>query len=304
MTGDLGMTGEPVKVAVLITCHDRKTKTLACLERIFAQNRELAAGGRLEIRAFLVDDGCTDGTAEAVRERFPRVHVIRGDGQLYWCGGMRLAFEAAFDAEEDYSFYLWLNDDTFLYDDATSRLLATYRGLAGDGREDGIVVGSVLDPGTRKLSYGGLQRLWPLPFTRRVRPGDTPRGCSTMNGNCVLIPHSVAVRVGNVDPALTHLRGDVDYGLRASKLGFEVWVAPGFYGECEPNEAAGWRAPGLSLRERFSFLRHPKYAFEEKVLIARRHYGPLWFLSPLALYGAILLSHFRSGRRRSGTRNR
>ena len=43
-------------------------------------------------------------------ERHPDVRLLRGNGQLYWNGGMRRAFGEAMAA--DYDYYLWMNDDT------------------------------------------------------------------------------------------------------------------------------------------------------------------------------------------------
>lgn len=52
-------------IAVIITCHNRKEKTLHCLTNLFEAKK---AYGHNEVRlaVFLTDDGCTDGTAEAV----------------------------------------------------------------------------------------------------------------------------------------------------------------------------------------------------------------------------------------------
>ena len=83
------------KIAVLMTVHNRKEKTLRCLsslEETLASWRE-----RFELKVFLTDDGCTDGTAEAVRRKewsFP-VEILQGDGTLFWNGGMILAWKAA-----------------------------------------------------------------------------------------------------------------------------------------------------------------------------------------------------------------
>ncbi len=63
-------------IAVLLTCHNRRAETLRCLEALLAQD----AGASL--RVFLVDDGSTDGTGEAVRVSFPQVNVVQGDGSL------------------------------------------------------------------------------------------------------------------------------------------------------------------------------------------------------------------------------
>src|SRR5262245_41763769 len=98
-----------IRVAVLVTCHNRKPKTLGSLAALYGQ--QLEEGVQLDV--FLVDDGSSDGTSEAVAVRFPAVHITRGSGDLYWVGGMRAAYEAA--SRADYDYHLWLNDDTILY---------------------------------------------------------------------------------------------------------------------------------------------------------------------------------------------
>src|SRR4051794_17710906 len=95
-------------IAVLITCFNRRKKTLACLQRL--EQQRLPEKAKLEI--FLTDDGSSDGTAEAVRERFPYVRLYRGTGSLYWAGGMRRTWGFARLYDPDY--YLLLNDDTDL----------------------------------------------------------------------------------------------------------------------------------------------------------------------------------------------
>ena len=52
------------KIATLLTCHNRKEKTLKCLNSITAQHIPKQVG---KIDVFLVDDGSTDGTSEAVK---------------------------------------------------------------------------------------------------------------------------------------------------------------------------------------------------------------------------------------------
>jgi len=71
-------------IAVLMTCFNRKEKTVSCLDLLF--RNQLPRGFKLKV--YLVNDGCTDGTAEAVVDEFPNVTVIEGDGSLFWNGGM------------------------------------------------------------------------------------------------------------------------------------------------------------------------------------------------------------------------
>ena len=107
------------RTAVLITCHNRKPKTLACLTALF--NQEPSPDVTIDV--YLVDDGSTDGTTEEVHQTYPQVKILQGDGSLFWNGGMRKAFAEAL--KQDYDYYLWLNDDTVLYPEAMPRDLFT-----------------------------------------------------------------------------------------------------------------------------------------------------------------------------------
>lgn len=260
-------------IAVLLTVHDRRAHTLECLARVDAQRLPDGAS----IRVFLVDDGCTDGTADAVRQRFPRVEVVPGSGQLYWNGGMRLAFATA--EREDPDFYLWLNDDSHLDPEALAAMLRTSDALAAEGDAEAIVVGTTRDPATGKATYGGQRRLgrW-APGFALVEPGEAPKRCDTMNGNCVLVPRAVARKVGNLSPDFTHAFGDLDYGLRARRAGCGCWVAPGFVGTCTHNPNRGSHLDAtLPVRERWRRMQSAKgSSFRQWRAFTAAHCGPLW----------------------------
>ena len=266
-------------VAVLVTCFNRKDKTLECLSRLFSQ----IIPETVSIAVHLVDDASTDDTANAVRKSFPEVNVIPGSGSLFWNGGMRLAYKVA--SEKDPDFYLWLNDDTYLYEDALDRLVSEFLLLKQKGYDKSILVGSTQDASTGSLTYGGVRRhswWYPLKFIC-IEPDDSSKLCDTMHGNCVLVSRKAAELVGNLDPSFVHHLTDFDYGLRARKEGCSIWLIPGFVGTCsfhEPN----WREVGLSLREKFKQINHPKgLPFSEWRIYAQRHGGPLWpvyWLSP------------------------
>ncbi len=219
------------RVAVLMTCHNRKLQTMECLDALFRS--ELPRDYSLDV--FLVDDDSSDGTEDAVRHDYPQVNVIKGDGSLFWNGGMRFAFSAAMDIGYDY--YLWLNDDTILYGDALQQMLNTSLSALQKESNDVIVVGATHASNSEQITYGGLvavSRTRPLTFKLQPVSG-TPLTCDTMNGNCVLIPKGIAGKLGNLDASFAHSMGDIDYGLRAKKCGFQIIIAPGYVGACDRN---------------------------------------------------------------------
>ncbi|MDJ0941608.1 MAG: glycosyltransferase family 2 protein [Woeseiaceae bacterium] len=281
------MAAKAIRIVAILTCHNRRAKTLGCLENLYSQD---AASVTFDV--ILVDDGSSDGTTEAVRNQFPAVRIIPGDGSLFWTGGMRVATKAALETEFD--FLLWLNDDTVLYPDAISRLLVTHDELATSTEKPLIIVGSVCDPDTKAFTYGGsvsASRWMPLRFSH-VLPGGVPAHCDTFNGNCVLFSAAAVRRLGNLHPKLVHAAGDYEYGLRAGRLDIENWIAPGLLGECGRNPTEGtWLDMSLPLIARYKLLFSRKgQPPRERLAYYAAHGGPLWplvyplvYLRPLGM---------------------
>lgn len=279
------------RVAALLTCHNRRDSTLACLRSLRAS--ALAEGARLDI--VLVDDASTDGTAAAVGAEFPEVTVLSGSGQLFWSGGMRLALARA--AQGNYEFFWWVNDDTILYASALSQLLATYHAQRHRQGRAVIVVGTTCDPRSGLPTYGGLRRLsvWRPLALELVAPATGPIACDTMNCNCVLVPRAVIDAIGNLDRAFVHAMADIDYGFRARKSGFPIWVMPGFAGECSRNSSSGtYLDLGVPVSRRAALLFGPKgLPFRAWTVLSLRHggiVGPLLWLKPYLTFLLRLLS--------------
>src|SRR5690606_4621218 len=94
---------------VLLTCFNRREKTIQSLGALFASIKDVPD---ICIEIFLVDDGSTDDTAYTVERSFPSVKLIYGNGKLFWNRGMIKAWKQA--SQHDFDFYLWLNDDTII----------------------------------------------------------------------------------------------------------------------------------------------------------------------------------------------
>jgi GT2 family glycosyltransferase/glycosyltransferase involved in cell wall biosynthesis len=280
-SADSFISVKPATVAVLLTCHNRRQYTLACLESL---RRNVIDGVTVDVH--LVDDGSRDGTVEAIAEAYPDVEITLGSGELFWGGGMRLAFNRAVPAGPDY--LLWLNDDVVLDEDALERLLATHAALCAEREPLSLVVGATRDPQSAATTYGGVRR------TSRVRrmafaqvaPTDEPQRCDTMNGNVVLVPKSVYSVVGNLDARFTHSMGDFDYGLRARSAGCQVFLCPGHVGTCKVNPPSEtFQDERLRRSERLRRAASPKgLPFREWAVLCRRHGGPFWPALALSPY--------------------
>lgn len=266
----------PQRIAVLMTCHNRRQKTLECLASLHEQ---IGSGEEFHIGVHLVDAGSTDGTTGAVQEAFPRVSVVPADASVFWGEGMAMAARAAGDVAANY--HLWLNDDVVLEPDAVVRLLET---AGRQASAEHIVVGQLRD--TRGApSYGGFRRgRRPLAF-EPIGVTDRDTYCDTMNGNVVLVSARAAEVLGRIDPAFPHAMGDIDYGLRARAAGIPVVQASGVCGECDRNPPpASSRASSRwqRLRGMTGVKRLPPRAWWT---FCRRHAGllaPGYFVKPYA----------------------
>jgi GT2 family glycosyltransferase len=202
----------------------------------------------------IVDDGSSDGTSEMLaRARRKGDVIVRGSGSLYWAGGMRRALEEL-PACEPYDHVLLLNDDTELRPEALRILLAT-----ADGRLDRVVVGQLIDPVTRVVTYGGYRRhsRWrPLSFHQAIDPADGP--LDAMNANAVLVGREAYEVIGGLSETFTHGMADYDFAIRANRLGIEVLLGEEWVGESSRNPVDGtWRDKTLTRRARLRHMLQP-----------------------------------------------
>lgn len=260
------------RIAVLLTCHNRRRETVACLAALYRARKHVPA---LKMSIYLTDDGSTDGTTEAVLSFDPEIHVIAGGGDLYWNRGMVAAWQSALESGQRFDAFLLLNDDTLLEPEALLVLAKT----ADEVDPSAIVVGAVRDPATGELTYGGICRTsrWHPGRTARLPIARAPQDADTFNANCVWVPASCVDRIGTLDPVFTHSMGDFDYGLRARKQGFRVIVAPNTVGTCPRNDVAGtWRDRGLPIGKQLALLNSPKgLPYSEWREYLRRHGAPV-----------------------------
>lgn len=250
-------------IAVLLTCYNRKDKTLQCLQSFYKSINKLP---ELNFEIFLVDDGSSDGTTEAVQGFFPEICIIQGTGELYWNRGMHLAWETA-SKKKDFDYYLWLNDDVVLLPDAINQLFSDASKIPHS------IICASMQSSQCQITYGGKDKKGIL-----IIPNGSPQEITFINGNLVLIPKSVFHKVGMIDPIFPHAIGDYDYGLRAGKLGIKSYIASAICGYCEANHSLpAWCQPKVSLKNRIKSLysplgrAHPKYYF----IYEKRNFGIL-----------------------------
>ena len=230
-------------IAVLMTVHNRRNITLECLKHLY----ENKTGEGDSIHVYMVDDGCTDGTPEAVKTGFPQVKIISGDGNLYWNRGMIRAWEEAMKDNPNY--FLLLNDDTLLFPEAVRLML----NAVSQTDSMCLISGATKATKSDSVTYGG--RIG----KETVVPNGTLQRIDLINANCLLVPREVYDKIGMLDSYFHHSMGDWEYGLRASKAGIKNYLAQDYIGTCDLHEVSLPKCynPKYTLKERLKYLSNP-----------------------------------------------
>ncbi|MBO7141014.1 MAG: glycosyltransferase family 2 protein [Prevotella sp.] len=298
-----------------MTCHNRREKTLRCIKSLLVAMNENTPLP-LTLHVYLTDDGCTDGTADAVTSligdlksvkgdlksvkgdlQSPSLNILHGDGNLYWAGGMRLAWQEAMK-EGPWDYYLLLNDDTVLNSDAFVTLFAAEDYCREHFGREGIVSGMVCDPSDpTHITYGG--EVFVNRFTSRRRklvPCDKPQLCDWTHANTLLVPQQVVEEHGILYKGYRHGQADLDYGYRARRKGIPVVVTPSVCGTCpfdHPDiKGIEEQLCNMTLSKRREYLNHPLHSDADYLTMIRRcmplKYPMTWVFRKMNLYAPHL----------------
>ena len=214
--------GRPRPACVIVT-HD----ALPWIERCLAS----VAGAETVV----VDNGSTDGTPDAVRERFPAVRVIESSNDGLAAGWNRGI------AETDAEHVLVLNADAWLVEDALARMLAV-----ADAHPRAAAVGPRLLnlDGTLQRSVRGYPTLWRLAteylYLRKLAPRsralnafygagfdhESEREVDWVMGACFLLRRRAYDAVGSFDQRFFLFSEEVDWMRRAADAGWSVVFTP------------------------------------------------------------------------------
>ena len=226
-----GLSG-PAWQAVVLSWNGRED-TLRCLE-------SLTRIARADLGIVCVDNGSSDGSQQAVRERFPGVLLIEAGANLGYAGGNNLGLRHALASGARW--VMLVNNDAFVADD----VVEGFERAASQRPRAGILAGKVYfadRPDTiwfagqrvsELLGYSGRPRGYGRadgPRYGRVRP--TGRAV----GALMAVSRETVQAVGLLDEELFAYVEDVDWALRARSAGYEVVFAP---------QARAWHAVSAS----------------------------------------------------------
>lgn len=225
---DEALSEDPV-VSVIVIAHDVREEVIALFESLERH------AGSVGYEVILVDNASSDGTAEAVAERFPDAHVIKltiNEGLPARNHGLRVARGRL---------RMFIDSDALLTPGALSTMVQAIDGRPGTG----LVGPRLIYPdGELQLSTRRFPPLL-LPILRRAplgsffedrptirhhlmaaEPHDQRRRVEYVIGACQLFRAEAHEAVGEIDQAIWFGADDADWCFRIREAGWDIEYVP------------------------------------------------------------------------------
>ncbi len=178
----------------------------------------------------IVDDGSTDNTGQWIKDNYPDIHIINGDGNLWWSGGINKGTEYALHTlKSDY--ILWWNNDIYQADDYFVRL----SGLVATNCKDTVWGSKIYYAESPETiwSFGG--EFFPKKGNRHMvgtyHPDgpefSQPRQVDWFAGMGTVFPVEIIKSIGLLNQEeFPQYHGDSDYTYRAKLAGNKLEIRP------------------------------------------------------------------------------
>lgn len=241
-------------LSISIITTDNRDQAVECLRSVFASVR------RISLEVFVVDNACSDGSAEVIPAEFSQVKLIRNRERLGFSTNNNQVLSLATGR-----YLMLLNDDTIVKGDAFDHMVAFM-----DQHPDAGAAGANLQNTDGSLQqacdyppnpiYEALRPLsgWIRPF-RYDASEPTEVGC--VSGACMLVRRLTIEQVGLLDPSFDPLYSeDIDWCHRIRQAGWKVYHLPSatvvHHGSQTMGRAPLTRVEKLYMKKAFFFRKY------------------------------------------------
>jgi len=247
-------------ISFIIINWNTKDLLLECLASIYQ------TVSKITFEIWVVDNGSSDGSARAVKEKYPAIKIIENRINLGFAAANNLALERMGG-----QYALLLNTDTVLIEDAVSKLHNFMEVNAGAA----IACGQLLNPdGSKQNSIANfpsllslisnetlLRLLLPRRFPSKRREYRTPIEIDSCIGACMLIRKKAIDQTGFLDDRYFFFLEETDWAYRMKKTGWKIYFVPAARIFHAQGKSVGIRADAriMFYRSRYAFFKkwHP-----------------------------------------------
>lgn len=214
-------------VAILLPVYNHLEYTQKTLDEIAELTK---TAGQDKFCTIVVDDGSTDGTSAWIEKHHPEVILLKGDGNLWWSGGMNIGARYAIE-KLGVGFVLLYNNDIQIAKNYFTCLRRIIREIDEDTivgskvyvKENPEIVWSMGGFFNRKNGKYGMYGYYEKDSDefKKIIEADWLAGMGT------LIPTRVIRKIGYWDDVnFPQYHGDSDFTFRAKVNGFKIIVSP------------------------------------------------------------------------------
>lgn len=210
------------RVYVIILNWNGREDTLACVRSC----REITYPG---VRLLVVDNGSSDGSVAALRERFPDVEVLALAENLGYAGGNNAGIRHALAQGADH--VILLNNDTEVAPDFVGALVEAAEADPSVGMANSKMY--FFEPKDELWFAGASFHPW-LGWGRHEGYGEVDRGqhdapvsLERACGCSLLVTRAALEKVGLLDEDYFAYCEDLDWSARARRAGFRIAFVPG-----------------------------------------------------------------------------
>lgn len=211
-------------IFIVIPVFNRIKATVECLKSL-----ELLEASDMHI--ILVDDGSTDNTSNIVASQFPYVEIIKGDGELFWTGAVRLGIDHAKKKSNPLDWLVLMNNDVVIKDrNLLPKLIAQSESY---NRQALVAPLTLSSKDSSPVPSGTIVRSWFFNLTKHIFNNtdkninlDKNVEIDLFTARFLLHPIEIFDNLNYRSDIFPHYAGDDDFSCQAKKSGFSLYVIP------------------------------------------------------------------------------
>jgi len=257
-------------LSIIIVNWNTKNLLLQCLESVYQTTK------RIEMEVFVVDNGSTDGSVAAAKERFTEVKFIQNEINLGFAKANNQAMPLAVG-----KYLLLLNPDTMVKEGAIERLISfmeAHSEAGGAGAQllnsDGSKQNSIANfpsLATELINKSLLRWLFPKTFPGKGRSYREPIEVDSVIGACMIIRRDAIEQVGLLDEDYFLFLEETDWCYRMKRAGWKIYhvsQAEIYHFQGKGVEIEKRRARIEYFRSRYHFFKKNRGSLQWSTLLA------------------------------------